>query len=109
MEHEHGRESVETDLTIHIFSVSATLVGVCLTVIGILKISFRIARVVTYSDDLLALDALLFLVSCSLAFSALRLRKRKRQRLLEMLAENVFFLALALMVFVCAVIVYELL
>ncbi|BDV41826.1 hypothetical protein GURASL_07490 [Geotalea uraniireducens] len=109
MEREKARENTETDLTIHIFSVSATLVGVCLTVIGILKISFRIARVATYSDDLLALDALLFLVSCSLAFAALRLRKRRRQQLLETIAENVFFLALALMVFVCAVIVYELL
>ena len=104
---EPSAAAVQVDIIVHIFAVSATLVGVCLTVIGLIRITSKIGALVTYTDDLLALDAFLFLCACGCSFSALRRRRSQRHLLLEFVAENVFFAALVLMVAICALIVYE--
>lgn len=48
------------------------MVGVCLTVIGIIKIVIRAHDATTLADAFLALDAPLFLTSCILAYWAMR-------------------------------------
>ena len=105
---EPSKEFVEVDITIHVFSVSATMVGVCLTVIGLFFISRRLSHVKSFGEKMLALDALLFLASCILSYTALRARKRGRQHRLERIAEEVFFTGLAFMAIICVFIVYEL-
>lgn len=100
------KEFVEFDLTIHVFTVSATLVGVCLTVIGIFS-HFRNGRTKSVGEDLLAFDALLFLVSCVLSYTALKKRGERRRYFLETTADNLFLAALTLMTFICGLIVYE--
>ncbi len=105
---EPSKEFVEVDITIHIFAVSATLVGVCLTVISLFIISRKLSHVKSLGEKLLAFDALLFLVSCILSYSALRARKRSRRHRIERTSEEVFFAALALMAITCVFIVYEL-
>lgn len=102
-----SKEFIEADLTIHIFSVSATLVGVCLTVIGLFHISKRISNIQTYGQEFLSVNALLFLASCVFAYLALTKRKNGRHHLLEKAAEKVFFVALTFMVIICGLIVYE--
>lgn len=104
---EPSKELIEVDITIHIFSVSATLVGVCLTVIGLFHISKRISHIQTYGQEILSVNALLFLLSCIFAYFALIKRKHRRHHLLEKAAERVFFVALTFMVFICGMIVYE--
>jgi len=98
----------ETDLTIHVFSVSAALVGVCLTVIGIFLVSRRLSPVRSLGEKLLAVDAFIFLTSCILSYISLKMRKKLRQHLLEKIAEEVFFLALIMMACISFLIVYEL-
>lgn len=66
---------LEEDISIHIFTTSATLVGVCLTVIGLFKVIVQLKSISTWGDDLLSVDALLFLVACLLSYRALRTRK----------------------------------
>ncbi len=106
--HEPSHETIEVDITIHVFTVSATLVGVCLTVIGIFIMSRRLSHIKSFGEELLAFDALLFLISCILAYSALRMRRKERRHRFERLAEEIFFAALAFMVFTCGFIIYEL-
>lgn len=60
-----NNEIAEVDVTIHILSVSATLVGVCLTVIGIFIMSKRLSHVKSFGEKLLAFDALFFLIRVS--------------------------------------------
>jgi len=108
MSQEPSRESIEFDITIHIFTVSATLVGVCLTVIGIFIMNRRLSHIKSYGEELLAFDALLFLVSCILSYSALRKRREGRRHRVEEIAEKVFFAALVFMTFICIFIVFEL-
>jgi len=99
-------DRVDQDLSIHIFTASAGLVGVCLTVVGILRIIVSARSVKTFADDLLSLDALLFLGSCSLAYAAMRTRGRHRMHVVERMADIVFIVALAIMALACAAITY---
>jgi multisubunit Na+/H+ antiporter MnhF subunit len=103
-----SRESREDELCVHIFSVSAALVGVCLTVIGLFRVILRIRELDSIADNVLAVDALGFMVSCSLAYLGLRSRATARRRLLETLADRFFLASLGLMTVVCALIAYEL-
>ena len=96
------------DLCVHIFSVSAGLVGVCLTVIGLFRVVSRLKDVDSLADNLLALDALGFLLSCTLAYLALRHQESPRRQRLELLADRVFLVSLGLMTLVGSMIAYEL-
>lgn len=107
MSQEPSKAFVEFDLTIHIFTVSATLVGVCLTVIGIMR-HLGGARVSHYGQELLALDAFLFLGCCILSYAALKRRNHlNRKNLVTSIADYLFISALSLMAAICGLIVYE--
>ncbi len=97
---------LEDDLCIHTFSVSAAMVGVCLTVIGLIRIVITLQKVNTLADDLLAFDAILFLGSCILSYWALRNRKVRRRHKAERFADLLFLLAMVMMTGICLFIVY---
>ena len=96
----------EEGISIHIFSTSATMVGVCLTVIGIFRLLFQLQPVGTIGDDLLAMDAMLFLISCVLSYLGLRTRRPRRRQITERAADIVFLAALSVMTLTCALITY---
>jgi hypothetical protein len=100
------RRGLEKDISIHIFSVSAALVGVCLTVISVVRVVITTTKINTLADDILAADAVLFLTSCLLAYWAMRSRTEKRMRLVERVADTVFIAGLLLMAIVCGLITY---
>ena len=97
---------LEEDICIHIFTVSAGLVGVCLTVIGLLRVVITLRKTDTFADDLLAIDAVLFLVACLSSYWALRTRSVQRMYRVERFADLVFLLALVLMAAACGVVTY---
>jgi len=97
---------LEQDISIHIFTVSSAMVGVCLTVIGLIRVVITLGRADTLADDLLAGDALLFLISCLLSYWALRSRSLRRMHRLEKIADGIFILAMIGMVIICALITY---
>lgn len=88
----------------HIFTVSAGMVGVCLTVIGLVRVVVSVRKVDTLADDLLAGDAVLFLLSCLSSYWALRTRSVRRMHRVERFAD--ILLALILMVFICGFITW---
>jgi hypothetical protein len=109
MEHEKsGDYYLEEDISVHIFTASAAMVGVCLTVIGLVRVFTTMKGVNTLADDILAAASLIFLVSCSLSYWALRTRKRRRMHKIERLADGIFIFGLMLMVAVCGIITYAL-
>ena len=97
---------LEQDISIHIFTVSSAMVGICLTVIGLIRVVITLGRADTLADDLLAGDALLFLISCLLSYWALRSRSLRRMHRLERIADGIFILAMIGMVIICALITY---
>ena len=83
--------------------------GVCLTVIGLLRGVVGTTNVGTVADDMLAVDATLFMISCVLSYYALRLRSMRRMHRVERVADVVFLLGLLLMTGVCGVVTWAIL
>ncbi len=105
-EQNHDKK-LEEDICIHIFTVSSAMVGVCLTVIGLIRVVITLGKADTLADDLLATDALFFLTSCLLSYWALRSRGLRRMHRIERAADTVFIAAMIVMVAVCALITYS--
>jgi hypothetical protein len=96
------------ELSEHIFAVSAQLVGICLTVLGLFRAMIRLRSVGSVGDDLLALDAIAFLAACVFSYASLRADRQRRRRVLERIADTCFGLALVLMTGVCVLVAWEL-
>ena len=103
---ENQDHRLEQDICIRIFTVSSAMVGVCLTVIGLIRVVITLGTADTLADDCLAMNALLFLISCLLSYWALRSRGWRRMHRLERLADGIFIFAMIGMVVVCALITY---
>ncbi|MDZ4821342.1 MAG: hypothetical protein SGJ20_20460 [Planctomycetota bacterium] len=99
------KRDLQNDLSIHIFTVSAALVGVCLTAIGLFQIIPGFQSVLAIGDDLMALDATGFMTSCGLAYYSLRTTDRRHR--VERIADAVFLLSLLLMAAICFVLVFK--
>jgi hypothetical protein len=106
MKSNHNDSKREENICIHIFSVSSGMVGVCLTVIGLIRVVITLGKADTVADDLLAGDAVLFLTASLLSYAALRARNTTRMRQLEWIADWVFIGAMTVMVGICAFIAY---
>jgi len=106
MSDRNSRNHLEEDISVHLFTVSAAMVGVCLTVIGLIRVVITMGKIDTITDDLLALDALLFVIACLLSYSALRTRSARRMHRVEKFADVVFIAAMLLMTAICALITY---
>ena len=92
-----------TGLSAHILPTSATMIGVCLTAlyIGLLGPAGT-SRVMV--DKLLAVDALVFLVSATLSFVSMRSGRRGRR--FEARAEAIFLAGLVLLALVALVLAF---
>lgn len=88
--------------------IAAAMVGVCLTAIGILRVVIAVRRANTLADDLLALDAVLFLIATLTSYFAIRTGPAKRLHELERVADVTFISAMSLMTAVALVLVYAL-
>ena len=78
------------DLSQHILPTSAQLVGVCLTVISLVKV-LHLGQAGSLLDKLLAIDALFFTISTALSYSSMRGEKSAN---LERYADQFFMLGL---------------
>ncbi|MEW6613772.1 MAG: hypothetical protein ACOY5C_14095 [Pseudomonadota bacterium] len=80
----------------HILAASVAMVGVCITVITLVKVFGAAARINTLIDELMAVDSVLFLVSGSLSYLALRTERGPLP--LTRYADVIFLLGLLLMI-----------
>lgn len=106
MDHPPDPEVHEHDLTMHVFTVSAGMVGVCLTAIGLLRLITAQTKVQTLGDDLLAVDAMLFVACAFLAFWSFKTKKPRTRQRLRIVVDALFLIGLAGMGVICAVIAY---
>lgn len=87
--------------------ISSAMVGVCLTAIGILRVVIEVGRrTSTIADDLLAIDAVLFLIATLTSYFALRVGTARRLHVMERIADLSFIVAMSLMTVVSIVITY---
>ena len=103
------RPGVDTDVSVHVFWVSAGLVGVCLTVIGIIRVGINIQPGYnTIADELLAVDSICFMAACLLAYTSMRTPDRRRAKRLEGYADRLFITGMAAMCAACALVAFSL-
>lgn len=103
-----SQEQREHDLTMHVFSISAAMVGVCLTAIGILRLVAAQTKVQTLGDELLAVDAVIFVLCSFLSFWSFKTRQPRFRHRLRLVVDGLFIIALFLMVSICTIIAYAL-
>jgi hypothetical protein len=106
MSERNHRNHLEEDISVHLFTVSAAMVGVCLTVIGLIRVVITLGKIDTVTDDLLSLDAVLFVMACLLSYYALRTRSVKRMHKIERVADVIFIAAMLLMTAICVLITF---
>ena len=111
--HESVRSSLqnhEIDDRLHahllnIISVSAGLLGVCLTAIGLIGIIKSMSKIETLCDEVLAVTSFIYLGAAIAAFTALRTPLRKRSALLTKLVDVFFCCGLILTAIACGLLV----
>jgi hypothetical protein len=92
------------DLSTHILPNSATMVGVCIMVISIVK--SQPADMVSYLiDKALAIDSLLFTISALLSLLSIRLKKSSEG--FERWAEVIFIIGLISMMLIAVILSFE--
>lgn len=95
MTEELQKKRLDDDICVHIFAALAAMVGVCITVIGIFQIVAALRREDSVGDDLLAINAFLYLTTAIRSYWGLRTRKAKRNHVLEQVSDALFLVALA--------------
>ena len=93
---DNQRKDLNEDICVHIFSTSAAMLGVCMTVVGVLHVVVVMRNVNTIADDLLSVDAMIYLLACLSAYWALRTRRKGRNRILERVPDGLFLFGLVL-------------
>jgi hypothetical protein len=94
---------------VHVFNGSVAMLGVCVTIVGVFAaLRNRPGEVQTLGDNLLAFDALLFLVSCVLSYTGLRTRSSRRAIRCIHAADAAFLTGLAILVVAGLLLAYEL-
>jgi len=86
----------ETRIANHILPTSATMTGVCVTIISIVRLTETRHHISTVIDNMLAVNSLFFLISCFLSY--LSMRSLPRAAKLEKYADVFFLAGLFLMV-----------
>jgi hypothetical protein len=98
------KDNNSNDLSHHILPNSATMVGVCIMVISIVK-TMDTGLTNYLIDKALAIDSLLFMISALLSFSSIR-SKQANERL-ERWAEMIFLLGLVSMTLITIIFSFE--
>ena len=94
---------------LHLFSLSGTLSGLCITGVALFHTTGRASLQETWADDILAISALMFLLCTYMIFFTLRTKRESLALALEKVVDAIFLLALTGMVISGFMMVYKLL
>ncbi len=97
---------VQRDLILRLLPPTATLAGLCLAGVSLFSIHPRLNKADTVIDDILAVNALLFLISFYLTMWSVRTKTKSRALKLSYWVDNIFLLAITLLVLVGFLMVY---
>ena len=90
MDEQQLSQNLHRKITEHIFVNSPTMLALCLTVIGLLKIYASLQRITTLADNLLAICLVAFLVATIFSYLALRAIPERRVRVMTRIADWLF-------------------
>jgi hypothetical protein len=98
----------QVQLSHHILPNASTMLGVCLTGIGLVKVA-EAHLGPSHVDEYLALNAVCFLISCMCSYSSIRqdFRGANTRNRLEQTADYFFMIGLVGMTFISVLFAYE--
>jgi hypothetical protein len=88
------------------FAVAGAMVGVCLTVIGVIRLIVEVKGYQTFADDLVAIDGVLFLLACVSSYFMLRVRDHGHRHVFRVVTDVIFLVAIVLMMAICLLITW---
>ena len=99
----------QRDIYLHVSEVSVAMIGVCLTGVSILNVDQDINDVNTYVDDLLAIDAFVFLTAYLLSYWVVRVMTKTERNMPKIgnIANAIFLIGMIFMAIVCGCIVFQ--
>ena len=96
-----------TGLASHILPVSGTMIGICVTLVGLVKVA-EIHTANTHVDEYAALAAISFLASSLTSYLSIRYADKARfSRRLEQIADVIFMSALVGITLIATLFAYE--
>ncbi len=96
----------DRDVLLRLLSVTASLAGLCIAALGFLESADRPALDKSYADELIALDALLFVGCVYLILWALRTSRPERALALSRAVNYIFLFALTSLLIVSTYIIF---
>jgi hypothetical protein len=99
---------LQDQLSHHILPNAATMLGVCLAGIGLVKLA-EVHLGPSHVDEYLALNSVCFLISCLCSYASIRHSKRKQIGLerLEQIADVFFIIGLMVMTLISVTFAYQ--
>ncbi len=97
----------DRDVLLRLLSVTATFAGLCMAALGFIQYGTDEQQLRAFADEVIALDALLFLCCVYLILWALRTTSRNRARQLVRVIDAIFLFALTTMLLASSYIVYR--
>jgi hypothetical protein len=108
MDSDMDKRDVRLEITEHIFGNAPTMLALCLTTVGLIKIYTAIQRITTLADDFLVLCLSAFLLATIFSYSALRSTNTKRRAMFARVADILFISGLSASTVVAFFLVYAL-
>jgi hypothetical protein len=93
----------------HILNQSSMKIGMCLTLLGLIKVVEGVKNVTSIVDELLAIDAVGFLISSIATYYALKQAEGDSKRRAGKIGDMIFTLSLLVLAVICGVLAFELL
>ena len=99
----------QRDIYLHVSEVSVAMIGVCLTGVSILNVDQDIKDINTYVDNLLAIDAFVFLTAYLLSYWVVRVMTKNDHNVQKIgnIANVIFLIGMIFMAIVCGCIVLQ--
>lgn len=92
----------------YVFTHSLMMVGLCLTLLGLTRLVEGLKKISTLADELLAANAVFFLVAALLSYFALKQVRPDKRKPFFQAADVVFSLGILCLVAICCVIAVSL-
>jgi hypothetical protein len=108
MNQEPEKHKVQVEITENIFANAPTMLALCLTMMGLIKIYSALQRITTLIDDFLAICLITFLMATIFSYLALRSIPRSREKIYARLADSTFLAGLISATIVALFVVFSL-
>jgi hypothetical protein len=108
MDRDTDKRDVRLEITEHIFANAPTMLALCLTTVGLIKIYAALQRITTLADDFLAFCLAAFLLATIFSYLALRSSTAKRRVKFARLADILFIAGLSTATLIAFFVVYAL-